>query len=125
MTRRGLSMIKKGFYVYSVFSKPEFVGGTIEELKKNVVISEGLFLASSDITHEVFEMLDEEIEWIKNYYQVDSIDLSNEEIVEDLNNFFYPYHIFVNPTLEDFQMFNRSVGLNEETYLEDFMKVVV
>jgi len=118
-------MIKKGFYVYSGFSKPEFVGGTIEELKKNVVISEGLFLASSDITHEVFEMLDEEIEWIKNYYQVDSIDLSNEEIVEDLNNFFYPYHIFVNPTLEDFQMFNRSVGLNEETYLEDFMKVVV
>src|SRR5690625_7354213 len=107
-------MIKKGFYVYSGFSKPEFVGGTIEELKKNVVISGGVFLASSDITHEVFEMLDEEIEWIKNYHQVDSIDLTNEEIVEDLNNFVYPYQIFVNPTLDDYKMFDRCVSLSEE-----------
>src|SRR5690625_7307419 len=114
-------MIKKGFYVYSGFSKPEFVGGTIEELKKNVVISEGLFLASSDITHEVFEMLDEEIEWIKNYYQVDSIDLSNEEIVEDLNNFFYPYHIFVNLILDDYQVYINSFRLIVDTYLYDLI----
>lgn len=113
----------KGFWAYSGFGEPEFIAETLEGAKENLVIRESYLTDSVDVTDKFLNYLEEEIQWIKKIRKVDTVDLSNEKVVEDLNSFFFEYGVWINPTKEEFQEFNRSKNLDENMYIEELFDV--
>lgn len=109
----------KGFWAYSGFGEPVFIAETLEEAMDNLVIREGYLTDSVDVTDKFLNYLEDEIHWIKKIYKVDFVDLSNEGVLESIKGFFFEYGVFVNPTREEFQEFNRSKNLDENMYIED------
>lgn len=107
----------KGFYSYSGFSEPEFLGENLDDFMENVSFREGYLTDSIDVTNETLSMFNEELDWIKEYYG-EEIDLDSADHVEHLNSFLYEYGVWVNPTKEDLQEFNKSKLLDDNQYIE-------
>lgn len=84
------------YYIYNGFNKPELVD--IE----NVIVAHALQGDKTNI------FLEEHNEWK---------DEADEDYNEQMNN----YGVYRNPTLEDFQIANRSYGLENDTYLNEWI----
>lgn len=106
-----------GFYSYSGFGEPELIAKDLEGFKENVLFREGYLTDSVDVTDQVKEALEEELDWIESNYG--EIDVDNPEVVEDLKDFLYEYGVFLNPTKEELQEFNISRGLDKDEYIRD------
>lgn len=95
--------MSRKYWSYSGFGKPELLGTDKEMLEDLTVTSNYLGDVSEDVKEVLRELID------------------NNAPDEDFNSELYEYGIFCNPTLADFQEFNKSKCLGETTYLEDWL----
>lgn len=87
-------------YFYNGFNKPE----KIDIFDKSFRIKSTYL---GDVTDEFYEIVNE----YKN---------KSFETLQNEQPFAHPYNIWVAPTLKDLQEFNRSVGLDNNEYLDQF-----
>lgn len=90
---------EKHIYIYSGFGEPE----KVESFEEIAVESNHL----GDVTEE----FQEEVDW---HMDVDTL----EELQE--NQFFAEYGVWINPTKEQLEEYNESIGLDKDEYLQDF-----
>ena len=97
------------FYSYSGFGSPELLAIGFDNLVKNLTVESNYL---GDITDETVEEL---ADWLDSFNTIEEMQEYHENVVND---------IWINPTYENLKNFNLSVGLDENTYIENFKKVL-
>lgn len=92
---------KRKIYFYQGFSEPHIVANSLNELIKDVNVSDG-YIGS------VNEEIKEEIE----LYAIDDYEYLKSSLTD--------YGLYIDPVKSDFYDFNRSVGLEKDRYVENF-----
>ncbi|HFP8670549.1 TPA: hypothetical protein ACHWC7_004045 [Providencia stuartii] len=92
-------------YFYNAFKAPQLLANDLNELRKKVKVWHNY---RGDVTHEVKGAINF---WLHHGSQ------KIEDIKEELNYF----DLYLNPTVEEFQQKNKSVGLSKNTHLSQFI----
>lgn len=93
------------FYSYNGFNKPQFLATGIKELEKNLIVESNYL---GDLTDDTIEEIKEHV---KMFDTIEEIQCHDENYING---------VWINPTLKNLQNYNQYVGLDENSYLENF-----
>lgn len=108
---------KDGFYSYSGFNEPVYLANSLTELIDSIVVTHSYLIAEVDETNEFKSHINDLLEWLK---------IESDEVTDEHKEYFegllFDYGIWWNPTYKELAEYNKHVGLEEDTYIENFFE---